>query len=158
TDIALGAARVMGIRLMENFDEPYLATGISGFWSRWHISLSTWFRDYVYIPLGGNRRHRKRNVMITFLLSGLWHGANWTFVVWGGLHGVLATFFNKRKLGRVPLFLLVTLLWIFFRAPGVRTALAYIGNIFRFRRGLAGSGLNPAELALSGVLIAFMLV
>lgn len=157
TDIALGSARVMGIRLMENFEEPYRAGGMSEFWSRWHISLSTWFRDYVYIPLGGNRRHRKRNVMITFLLSGLWHGANWTFVAWGGLHGLLATFFNKRKPGRLVTFLLVTLLWIFFRAPGVRTAVTYIGYIFRFRRGLSGYGLNAAELALSVALIAVML-
>src|SRR6202022_4465567 len=90
-DIGIGAAKVMGIRLMENFNEPYLSGSISQFWSRWHISLSTWFRDYVYIPLGGNRlgeKRRKLNVLFVFLLSGLWHGANWTFVIWGGLNGL----------------------------------------------------------------------
>lgn len=92
SDIAIGAAQVMGFRLMDNFHQPYFATSIQDFWRRWHISLSTWFRDYVYIPLGGNRggRLRKyRNLMITFLVSGLWHGANWTYVLWGGLHGLL---------------------------------------------------------------------
>ena len=88
--IAIGAAQVMGFTLMENFRRPYLATSAAEFWRRWHISLSTWFRDYLYIPLGGNRKGRARkylNTMITFLVSGLWHGANWSFVVWGGLNG-----------------------------------------------------------------------
>lgn len=85
--IAIGAAQVMGFTLMENFEAPYFSSSVKEFWRRWHISLSTWFRDYVYIPLGGNRRGKRRkniNLMLTFLLSGLWHGANWTFVVWGG--------------------------------------------------------------------------
>ena len=88
--IAIGAARMLGLRLMDNFKRPYLAKSIKDFWGRWHISLSTWFRDYVYIPLGGNRvsngRH-KFNLMMTFLVSGLWHGAAWNFILWGGLHG-----------------------------------------------------------------------
>lgn len=91
SSIAIGAARIMGYDLMENFRRPYFAKSISEFWRRWHISLSTWFRDYVYIPLGGNRVSRSRwygNLFIVFLVSGLWHGAAWTFVVWGGLHGV----------------------------------------------------------------------
>ena len=95
SDIALGAARVMGITLMENFDRPYLSTTMSEFWKRWHISLSTWFRDYLYIPLGGNRVSTQRwcfNIMIVFLLSGLWHGANWTFIIWGALHGFYLLF------------------------------------------------------------------
>ena len=91
SDIAIGTAKLFGINLMNNFKSPYFSTSIREFWSRWHISLSTWFRDYVYIPLGGSRVNRFRhyiNLMITFLVSGLWHGANWTFVAWGGIHGV----------------------------------------------------------------------
>ena len=90
SDIAIGSAQVMGFTLMKNFDRPYTARSIGEFWRRWHISLSTWFRDYVYIPLGGNRTARPRwyvNLFVTFLVSGLWHGARWTFVVWGALHG-----------------------------------------------------------------------
>ena len=90
SDIAIGSAKLLGVQLMKNFDSPYFSKSVREFWSRWHISLSTWFRDYVYIPLGGNRKKLPRvllNLMITFLLSGLWHGANWTFVVWGALHG-----------------------------------------------------------------------
>jgi D-alanyl-lipoteichoic acid acyltransferase DltB (MBOAT superfamily) len=88
--IAIGAARTMGFTLAGNFRRPYLATSIAGFWRRWHITLSTWFRDYLYIPMGGNRRGRSRyivNIAVVFLLSGLWHGAAWTFIIWGGLHG-----------------------------------------------------------------------
>ncbi len=91
TDIAIGCARIMGIRLMQNFDRPYQARSIKEFWARWHISLSTWFRDYLYIPLGGNRCSKARhyfNLFVVFFVSGLWHGANWTFVLWGTLHGV----------------------------------------------------------------------
>jgi len=92
SDIAIGTARLFGINLMQNFSFPYFSRDIAEFWRRWHISLSTWFRDYVYVPLGGNRKGlavRARNVMITFLVSGLWHGANWTFVAWGLIHGLL---------------------------------------------------------------------
>src|ERR1043165_6740014 len=92
--IALGAAKVLGIDLMENFRRPYLATSIKDFWSRWHISLSTWFRDYLYIPLGGSRVKMPRhilNLLIVFMVSGLWHGANWTFLIWGALHGLYLT-------------------------------------------------------------------
>lgn len=140
TDIAIGCARVMGIRLMQNFDHPYAATGIRDFWARWHISLSTWFRDYLYIPLGGSRCSKARhltNLMIVFLVSGLWHGANWTFVLWGFLHGLyqvvgILTKPLREKLyqafripidakgvigmRRVVTFLLVCFAWIFFRA------------------------------------------
>jgi hypothetical protein len=93
--VAIGSAEVMGFRLMRNFDRPYLSKSISEFWSRWHISLSSWFRDYVYIPLGGNRVAKPRwyyNLFITFLLSGLWHGANWTFIIWGTLNGFFLIF------------------------------------------------------------------
>jgi D-alanyl-lipoteichoic acid acyltransferase DltB (MBOAT superfamily) len=154
SDIARGAARVMGFTLMENFRTPYFSASISEFWRRWHISLSTWFRDYLYIPLGGNRVSHPRlalNLMIVFLISGLWHGANWTYVLWGGLHGVflacsLATT-NIRKnllqrsgLGRMPrlhrafqtstVFALVTLSWVFFRANSVSDAFFICGSIF----------------------------
>lgn len=91
SDIAIGTAKLMGINLMTNFKSPYFSISIKEFWSRWHISLSTWFRDYVYIPLGGNRVSKGRgylNLMVTFLVSGLWHGANYTYIVWGGIHGL----------------------------------------------------------------------
>ncbi len=90
SDLAIGAAKVMGFNLMKNFNRPYFSKTISEFWKRWHISLSTWFRDYLYIPLGGNRKAKYRwyyNLFITFLISGLWHGANWTYIIWGSLHG-----------------------------------------------------------------------
>lgn len=148
--IAIGSASIMGIKLMENFDTPYLSISIKEFWRRWHISLSTWFRDYVYIPLGGSRCSRVkryRNILITFLVSGLWHGANWTFVVWGGLHGIyqivgdaLTPARNRvnsmlrvkidsfgYKLGKVAgTFILTAFAWIFFRAESLRDALSYI--------------------------------
>ncbi len=140
TDIARGAARVMGYELMLNFRQPYLAQSTQDFWARWHISLSSWFRDYVYIPLGGNRVSRLklyRNLFITFVLSGLWHGANWTFVIWGAMHGLYlvlgaATHDVRQRvvhtigLDRVPralgalraiiTFHLVLLAWVLFRA------------------------------------------
>ena len=91
TDIALGSAKILGINLTQNFKAPYFASSIKDFWGRWHISLSSWLRDYIYIPLGGNRVGKVRhslNILITFLVSGLWHGASWNYVLWGGLHGV----------------------------------------------------------------------
>lgn len=172
SDIALGSAKVMGINLMENFNEPYKARNITDFWGRWHVSLSSWFRDYVYIPLGGNRKgegRRKRNALTIFLLSGLWHGANWTFVAWGALHGTLVTLFPGRKKGRVgevkaliPVFivlnfLIVTLFWVFFRAIDIRHAVSYVGGILSFRGGGMGYGLNFAELLASILFIAIML-
>ena len=172
SDIGIGAARVMNIKLMENFKQPYLAPNISSFWSRWHISLSTWFRDYVYIPLGGNRKsegRRKFNIFTVFLLSGFWHGANWTFGVWGFLHGVLATFFPGRKINTHQLkfgknvfnilttFILVTLFWIFFRAENIQHALSYISAMFSLRDGSYNIGLNNAELWFSFLLIGIML-
>ena len=140
SDIAIGAARVMGIKLMTNFNRPYSATSITEFWRRWHISLSTWFKDYLYIPLGGNRvamPSRYLNLFIVFLVSGFWHGANWTYIIWGALHGFYSVFsglterarkaFRKVTLldqlqglnqlqQRVITFILVTIAWIFFRA------------------------------------------
>lgn len=126
SDIAIGVARLFGFHLMRNFANPYFAVDIRDFWQRWHISLSTWFRDYVYIPLGGNRGSATRtslNVLIVFLLSGLWHGANWTFVIWGFYHAVL--FLPRFRYGALPTFLLVSLGWIFFRSASVSDAMSF---------------------------------
>lgn len=152
--IAIGAAKIMGFELMENFNTPYFACSIRDFWSRWHISLSTWFRDYLYIPLGGNRRGRVRksvNIMIVFLASGLWHGADWSYVVWGGIHGAyqvigdyLASFrekcirklrvntacFSWKFLQTAVTFILVVFAWIFFRADSIGDAFHYIRRIW----------------------------
>lgn len=151
--IAIGAAQVLGIRLMDNFRQPYLATNIKEFWNRWHISLSTWFRDYVYFPLGGSRCSKPkeyRNLMITFLVSGLWHGASWHFVVWGGLNGFYQIVGRTMKQAReklhaalhicedgIPLriiqtvvtFLLASFAWLFFRADSLGNAYGMIHRI-----------------------------
>ncbi len=184
--IAIGAARVMGFTLMENFNAPYLAGSIAEFWRRWHISLSTWFRDYLYIPLGGNRKGRLRkylNLMITFLVSGLWHGANWSFVIWGGLHGVYQVVGDLLKPVKLKLtdalrldreafsfkfgqviftFLLTSFAWIFFKAESVTQAFGYIGRLFTkwnpwvlFDESLYNFGLDRYE---SGILIAAVFV
>jgi alginate O-acetyltransferase complex protein AlgI len=145
TDMARGVAKLMGFNLILNFNNPYLATGLGEFWSRWHISLSSWFRDYVYIPLGGNRGgslKTYRNLLITFLLSGIWHGAAWTFVIWGALHGVGVVITRELERSaiyreRVPkllkqaaVFLFVSFTWIFFRAGSLDDALLIVGRIF----------------------------
>jgi Predicted membrane protein involved in D-alanine export len=155
TNVARGAAEIMGFRLMDNFRQPYFAMSIQDFWRRWHISLSTWFRDYLYIPLGGNRTSKFRkycNIFITFLASGLWHGASWNFVVWGGLHGVyqicgetmkpakskiydklrIKTDVFSFKLSKILVtFSLVVFAWIFFRANGAREAVSIISQIIK---------------------------
>lgn len=144
--IAIGAAKVLGYDLMQNFRRPYFSPSIREFWKRWHISLSTWFQDYVYIPLGGNRVVKWRwyyNLFVTFLVSGLWHGANWTYVIWGALHGgyLIMEIVAGNALGKVTskiprvvkvlfTFCLATLAWIFFRAKSVGDAFALLGNIF----------------------------
>jgi len=145
TDMARGIARMMGIRLMLNFNNPYLATSLGEFWSRWHISLSAWFKDYVYIPLGGNRRgnfNTYRNIFLTMVLSGLWHGAAWTFVLWGAVHalGRFATREMERTAfyrDRVPrfakqgfVFAIVAFAWIFFRAESTSDAWLIVTRIF----------------------------
>ena len=153
SDIAIGTAKIMGIDLMENFKRPYFAKSIKEFWSRWHISLSTWFRDYLYIPLGGSRKSKVRtyiNVFLVFLISGLWHGAAWTFVIWGAIHGFYqmyesATFkirnkiWQKSKLENTNIQFLVKwiftmgivlLSWVFFRANSVNDALTILNSIF----------------------------
>jgi alginate O-acetyltransferase complex protein AlgI len=145
TDMALGSAQILGFRLVENFDHPYVASSITDFWRRWHLSLSRWLRDYLYIPLGGNRGgawRTYRNLMLTMLLGGLWHGANWTFVIWGGYHGLLLAlerawrgearkepprgFSFQRGLGIVVTFHLVLISWFIFRVPDVATAQTFL--------------------------------
>ncbi len=152
--IAIGAAKIMGFQIMRNFRQPYLSLGVADFWRRWHISLSSWFRDYLYIPLGGNRRSRLRkygNIMVVFLASGIWHGANITFVLWGALNGLyqiigdLLKPFRKRLyeltgICRQPsllrflqtlfTFLLISLTWVFFRAPSIVDASGILYQIF----------------------------
>ncbi len=145
SDIAIGSARLFGIRLMTNFSSPYFSLSVREFWTRWHISLSTWFKDYVYIPLGGNRCSRRknyRNIMLTFLASGLWHGADWTFVIWGGMHGLAqilekafhADRFRQSRGGRLLSWFLVFVFcnfaWVFFRADSFRDAFLMISRIF----------------------------
>ncbi len=163
TDMARGCAKMMGFELMLNFNNPYLSTGLGEFWTRWHISLSSWFRDYVYIPLGGNRRSKlitNRNLFITFLVSGIWHGANWNFFIWGGLHavGVILTRELERSevyRTRVPkivkqlgVFLYVCFAWIFFRAANVQDAMLVINRIFHTAWG------NPQVPGLMIALVA----
>lgn len=138
--IAIGTARLFGFELMWNFHRPYLAKSVKEFWGRWHISLSTWFRDYLYIPLGGNRVSQSRlvvNLLTTFTISGLWHGANWTFVVWGAINGFYLVFEHfvvkdgKRNVLRVAItFVLINLTWVFFRAGSIAEALYIVKSIF----------------------------
>lgn len=160
SNIAIGTARLLGFDLITNFRRPYLSKSFSEFWTRWHISLSTWFRDYLYIPLGGNRKgvnHTAINVMIVFLLSGLWHGASWNFVIWGGLNGLFLIVFDKvfhleKAKGAKRLFstLFVVLSWavslIFFRAQTFPDALSVFHNIgFSASENLYKFGLNSRE-------------
>jgi len=152
SSIAIGVARIMGYDLMTNFKRPYFATSISDFWHRWHISLSTWFKDYFYIPMGGSRVGVSRwylNLFLTFLVSGLWHGANWTFVIWGALNGIYIVVenifklqvkkkqkisFYNRIMRTLIVFILVDFAWIFFRANNVTEAIYVINHIFDFSK------------------------
>lgn len=135
TDMAIGVAKLFGFHFPENFRRPYLALSITGFWRRWHMSLSTWLRDYLYISLGGSRHgawKTYRNLFLTMLLGGLWHGASWNFVIWGGYHGVLLAL--ERKTGREPgwviTFLLVCVGWVWFRAATFSGAMHVLGQMF----------------------------
>ena len=146
SDIAIGTARLFGIRLTKNFDSPYFSESFSEFWRRWHISLSGWLRDYVYIPLGGNHRGTLRknfNILCTMLISGIWHGASWTFVAWGGLHGLAQAAESSVGLNRrnaknpliriiriVIVFSVCSTLWVFFRAPGFEEAGYLLRHMF----------------------------
>jgi alginate O-acetyltransferase complex protein AlgI len=144
TDMAIGLALLLGYQLPQNFNRPYLALSLQDFWRRWHMTLSRWLRDYLYIPLGGNRKGRAatyRNIMLTMLLGGLWHGAAWTFVIWGGIHGgamSIERWGRARFQGfRMPAWLawlitfhVVCLAWVFFRSPDLRTAFDMLGQVF----------------------------
>ncbi|MBL7925014.1 MAG: MBOAT family protein [Bacteroidia bacterium] len=177
-DIAIGAARIMGFQLMENFRNPYFAVSLADFWRRWHISLSSWFKDYLYLPLGGNQgsgvRHC-RNLLLVFLLSGLWHGANYTFLAWGFLHGVLlciAVMKNKwigqagirpwnspftKPLNMVFTFALVCLSWVLFRAENIHDALLIYTRILSLTdHDTINLGLHRTEMILCFFLIVIL--
>ena len=186
SNIARGVSYILGFSLMDNFESPYLSASVGEFWRRWHRSLSYWFRDYVYIPLGGNRkgeRKKNRNLMIVFLLSGLWHGANWTYVVWGGVNGVIQiagsylrpvrerldqklglikNSFSHRLAEIIVTFALVDLAWVFFRAPSLKAAWMVLESMFTaknlwifFDGSLFKLGLPQKEydLMLAGLLV-----
>ncbi|WP_282039402.1 MBOAT family O-acyltransferase [Saccharicrinis aurantiacus] len=181
SDIAIGVARLFGFDLMLNFHSPYFANSFTSFWKRWHISLSTWFKDYLYIPLGGNRvstiRH-KTNLFITFLVSGLWHGANWTFIIWGATHGFMLVLENSitetnlskkikqnrlySKLAIIPIFLMVCLTWVFFRAPNLCVATDILQRVFSPSLILnipqLCAYLGPLNLALSLLVIGILFI
>ena len=183
TDIARGIARLLGFELMKNFDRPYLAKSIPEFWRRWHISLSTWFKDYLYIPLGGSRcssHKRYRNLLTVFLVSGLWHGANWTFLIWGGLHGFYQVFgvstakFRNNMIGKLHLpkrlldiynilitFCLVSFAWIFFRATSFKESMIVVKKLFAFdistNLSEVCAGTGPLNLVLSIIVILILL-
>ena len=182
TDIAIGCARMMGIHLMQNFNRPYSAKSIKEFWGRWHISLSTWFRDYLYIPLGGNRcapARRWINVMIVFLVSGLWHGAAWTFVIWGFLHGAYQIIggltlkkrqalceklhINRDSVGfalyqQAVTCVLVTFAWIFFRANSTGDLLTLLSHLFTSWSTPAGTVFADMGLNWTGALTSILSV
>jgi len=154
SDMAIGLGRMFGFHFLENFNYPYIAKSVSDFWRRWHISLSTWFRDYVYIPLGGNRVKKSRwalNLFLVWLLTGIWHGANWTFMLWGLLYFVFL-FLEKQtgfteKLGPVShvyTMLIVMLAWVFFRSPNIAFGARYIGYMF----GWGANGFADSTFAL----------
>ena len=169
SSIAIGCAKVLGIDLMINFRRPYMSTSIREFWSRWHISLSTWFRDYLYIPLGGNRVSLYRNMFnlfFVFLVSGLWHGANWTFIIWGALHGfylIMEIVFDRlvpsiklpRSIRWILNFVLVAIAWVFFRASNFQTAKQILKNIYTFKPGPLYIG-NASYLVYSFFAILFL--
>lgn len=186
SNIAIGAAQVMGFKLMDNFHRPYLAYSVADFWRRWHISLSTWFKDYLYIPLGGNRKGTARkyiNLMIVFLVSGLWHGAAWTFIIWGGLNGLYQVLgamtkpwrqkalkrlnvrtesISHRILQSIITFVLIDLSWVFFRANSISDAFLILRNMGKFdltvltNGQLFNMGLDATEWMILMVSIAIL--
>ena len=187
--IAVGAAQIMGVSLMENFNTPYFATNIKDFWRRWHISLSTWLRDYIYIPLGGNRHGKVKkaiNLFLTFAVSGIWHGANWTYIIWGCMHGIYqiisdCTFslrtstkkylkvktdcFSYRLFQRIVTFVMVDAAWIVFRSNTISDALNYFKRIFTvpsawilFNGGLFSLGLDHIEMNILFISVILLLL
>jgi D-alanyl-lipoteichoic acid acyltransferase DltB (MBOAT superfamily) len=189
SDIAIGSARMLGIRLMTNFNRPYTARSIQDFWQRWHISLSTWFRDYVYIPLGGNQCPRLRwylNLLIVFVLSGLWHGANWTFLMWGLVHALLYLSWQMTSRARAAIagsglssfhntlsliltFVSVNLAWVFFRADSIGDAAYIFGHLHQgwslVWHGDAGLSeisrlleISPSKIQFMAAVLGFMVI
>ena len=168
TDMARGIAEMMGFRMMLNFNNPYTATGLGDFWNRWHISLSTWFKDYLYFPLGGSRGgawRTYRNMFVTMVISGVWHGADWGFIIWGALHAVARcatrdlelTFFYKERVPRfikqMLVFTFVTFTWIFFRAPKWENASLIVKRIFWSGWDVPSESLDPRFPLLLGCLV-----
>jgi alginate O-acetyltransferase complex protein AlgI len=182
SDIAIGSARVMGFDLMLNFNRPYFSRNIREFWTRWHISLSTWFRDYLYIPLGGSRNKKSttyRNILIVFILSGLWHGASWTFIAWGLIHAIFLIinsvfgkyFFSAKTwinttTSCVFTFFTVTVAWVFFRANNFSDAFYLLKNCFSLNRAVpfetrminGNTEFGTTSLAISFLVILFTLI
>lgn len=153
SDMAIGLGRMFGFKFPENFNLPYTSTSIREFWRRWHITLSAWFKDYLYIPLGGNRKGKSKtylNLFVVFFLTGLWHGANWTFVVWGLMHGLFMViermgFGNvlekcAKPLRHIYVLLVVCIAWVFFRADDLNYAMGFLGRMFSFN---FSDGLSP---------------
>lgn len=179
SDIAIGLSRTMGFDLMKNFDSPYFSKSITEFWRRWHISLSTWFRDYIYIPLGGSKKGRFRtyfNLFAVFLISGLWHGAATTFIIWGAIHGLIIVFekatyrfrmsvysiiglqkdiFSNRLIFGLITFSIVSFAWIFFRANSFSDALIVVDNIFSMSKG---SGIENLGVSSFNVYFSIFLI
>ena len=167
TDVARGAARILGIKLIENFNKPYFAFSIQDFWRKWHISLSSWLRDYLYFPLGGNRRGTSRtyfNLLLTMALGGLWHGASWNLVIWGAFHGGLLAVGKRvrdwrgsehppptgwrRTLRQIATFHLVCVGWVFFRAGDLPAALKILTGSFRWEGSILLPGSGHADLII----------
>lgn len=172
SDIAIGIAKTLGFELMTNFRTPYFASSFGDFWKRWHISLSTWFRDYLYIPLGGNKKGAARmyaNLMVTFLLSGLWHGASLTFIIWGGMHGLLLSIEKLLKADKLKYFyrpvvlLCVVLLWIPFRAADVAHLHQYIISLLQLQDwsvtqlGAIIAGYSQTRFIILLIILAFFM-
>ena len=171
SDMAIGLGRMFGFEILENFNFPYISKNIREFWRRWHISLSTWFRDYVYIPLGGNKssvNKTYRNLLIVFLLTGFWHGATWSFVFWGVFHGlfiIIERLGFSKILDKLPsvvswtyTFLIVLVGWVFFRIEDFNKALSFVGVMFDFsnRDGISGFNFLNAENSSVLILAAIM--
>ncbi len=170
SDIARGAAKMMGIDLMENFKNPYLSTSLTEFWRRWHISLSTWFRDYIYIPMGGSRVSAKKicfTILVVFLLSGLWHGAKYTFLVWALIHAIfliLEHFLKEKKetpanffvtsIRILYVFIITTLAWVFFRSQNINEALAVLTKLFSAN----SPHWEPIPMNLNELIFCFVLI
>lgn len=187
--IAIGASQVLGFSLMDNFDAPYFGRSVAEFWRRWHISLTSWFRDYLYFPLGGSRCSKKknyRNIMIVFLVSGIWHGASWTYVIWGGLNGLYQVIgkmidpakkkmyqffsvnenaFSHKLMQTIITFCLIDFSWIFFRATDIKSAFVIIQRMFTqwnpwvlFDGTMSTLGLSGLELAIGLFAIMILLI